>query len=43
VITLGGEFIGVMDLFRSAPKAALKIGYWIGKPYWGKGFSTEAH
>lgn len=42
VITLGGEFIGVMDLFRSAPKAALKIGYWIGKPYWGKGFSTEA-
>ena len=42
-ITLdGGELIGVMDLFRSAPNAALEIGYWIGKPYWGQGLSTEA-
>jgi len=38
----GGELIGVMDLFRSAPDAALEIGYWIGKPYWGQGLSTEA-
>ena len=42
-ITLdGGELIGVMDLFRSAPEAVLEIGYWIGKPYWGQGLSTEA-
>ncbi|WP_162143734.1 GNAT family N-acetyltransferase [Hellea balneolensis] len=38
----GGELIGVMDLFRSAPDAALELGYWIGKPYWGRGYSTEA-
>ena len=38
----GGELIGVMDLFRSAPDTALEIGYWIGKPYWGQGLSTEA-
>ena len=37
-----GELIGVMDLFRSTPDAALEIGYWVGKPYWGQGFSTEA-
>ena len=38
----GGELIGVMDLFRSTPDAVLEIGYWIGKPYWGQGLSTEA-
>jgi len=38
----GGELIGVMDLFRSASDAILEIGYWIGKPYWGQGLSTEA-
>lgn len=38
----GGELIGVMDLFRSAHDTALEIGYWIGKPYWGQGLSTEA-
>lgn len=38
----GGKLIGVMDLFRGAPDAVLEIGYWIGKPYWGQGLSTEA-
>lgn len=42
-ITLDGNaLIGVMDLFRSAPDAALELGYWIGKPHWGQGYSTEA-
>lgn len=38
----GGKLMGICDLFRSAPDAALEIGYWIGKPFWGKGYSTEA-
>ena len=38
----GVELMGVMDLFRGAPDAVLEIGYWIGKPYWGQGLSTEA-
>lgn len=38
----GGELIGIIDLFRSVPDAALELGYWIGKPYWDQGYSTEA-
>ena len=38
----GGELIGVMDLSRSAQDTVLEIGYWIGKPFWGQGLSTEA-
>ncbi len=38
----GGELMGIVDLFRRSPNAALEIGYWIGKPYWGHGYITEA-
>lgn len=38
----GKDLIGVIDLFRGTPDAALEIGYWVGKPYWGKGLATEA-
>jgi len=38
----GGPLIGVVDLFRRSRVAAFEIGYWIGKPYWGKGYMTEA-
>ena len=28
-------------LFRRRPDRDWEIGYWIGKPWWGKGFATE--
>lgn len=38
---LDGTFIGCAGL---APKddGNTEIGYWIGKPWWGRGFATEA-
>ena len=33
---------GMAGLFRRSTKSPLEIGYWIAKPYWGKGFATEA-
>jgi RimJ/RimL family protein N-acetyltransferase len=40
VITLDGAPIGVcsVDLREDGPE----IGYWLGVPYWGRGFATEA-
>jgi RimJ/RimL family protein N-acetyltransferase len=28
--------------FHRAPGAPLEIGYWIGRPHWGRGYATEA-
>ena len=36
------ELIGVIDLFRNAPEDMLEIGYWVAKPFWGKGYATIA-
>jgi len=36
------QLIGVMDLFRPASDEILEIGYWTAKPFWGKGYATEA-
>jgi RimJ/RimL family protein N-acetyltransferase len=35
-----GTFIGCAAL--SAKERGLEIGYWIGEPYWKRGFATEA-
>ncbi|WP_427451440.1 GNAT family N-acetyltransferase [Litorimonas sp. WD9-15] len=36
------KLIGVADLFRADTAQPWELGYWIGRPYWGKGYITEA-
>jgi len=33
--------VGVLGLF-TPPVGHLEIGYWVGRPYWGRGLATEA-
>ena len=33
--------VGVIGLFEDADPAP-EVGYWIGRPFWGRGFATEA-
>jgi RimJ/RimL family protein N-acetyltransferase len=33
--------VGVLGMFRGEDRAP-EVGYWIGKPFWGRGFATEA-
>jgi [ribosomal protein S5]-alanine N-acetyltransferase len=40
-ITLDGDLIGITGHTACDPASA-SIGYWIGKPYWHRGFATEA-
>lgn len=39
-----GELIGTIGAHKGghAKSAGYEIGYWIGKPYWGQGYATEA-
>jgi RimJ/RimL family protein N-acetyltransferase len=36
-----GAFIGCAAL-NASPDGGLGLGYWIGEPYWGRGYATEA-
>lgn len=40
-VTLDGAFIGVVG-FTFHPGEPAELGYWLGEPYWGKGYATEA-
>ena len=38
----GGRFAGVMGLHPQPTHNFASVGYWIGKPYWGRGLATSA-
>jgi RimJ/RimL family protein N-acetyltransferase len=40
-IDLGGGLIGCVG-YRATEEDHAEMGYWIGKPYWGQGYATEA-
>lgn len=39
---LAGELIGVIGLIGRPVYKRAELGYWLGVPFWGKGFMTEA-
>ncbi|MEJ0074417.1 MAG: GNAT family N-acetyltransferase [Alphaproteobacteria bacterium] len=46
-ITLDGELIGIADVIVKPASMVQRergysLGYWLGEPYWGNGFMTEA-
>ncbi len=38
----GGTLCGAIELTINPQDANAEIGYWLGVPYWGRGFATEA-
>ncbi len=41
-ITAGDELCGAVGLHIEAQHRHAELGYWIGVPYWGRGYATEA-
>ncbi len=37
-----GVLVGAIGLMISNEDARAELGYWIGKPFWGQGYATEA-
>jgi len=42
VVRERGELCGACGLMINANDANAELGYWIGVPYWGRGYATEA-
>ena len=40
-IDFDGYLIGLVG-YTLSPDGSAELGYWIGKPWWGRGFATEA-
>src|SRR5215212_1807613 len=38
----GGTLLGAAGLTIRARHARAEMGYWVGRPYWGRGYATEA-
>lgn len=36
-----GALVGSGGVFRRRPEADWELGYWIGRPWWGRGYATE--
>jgi [ribosomal protein S5]-alanine N-acetyltransferase len=37
-----GALVGAIGLHVVPPHGRAEVGYWIGKPFWGRGYATEA-
>jgi ribosomal-protein-alanine N-acetyltransferase len=37
-----GALLGAISLFDILPEHRAELGYWIGKPFWGNGYASEA-
>jgi [ribosomal protein S5]-alanine N-acetyltransferase len=42
VLRSSGEFCGAIGLQKAEAHNHAELGYWIGVPYWGRGYATEA-
>jgi len=38
----GGELVGAVGIVVTRQHLHAELGYWIGVPYWGRGYATEA-
>ena len=41
-ITFGNRLVGAISLRLEPEQRRAELGYWIGRPYWGQGYATEA-
>lgn len=41
-IDAGGQLVGAIGLVLDPPHDRAELGYWIGVPFWGRGYATES-